>query len=118
KTLNFEYTDLPLGGINSAPITLQAGKAAGLAFVAAGGAVAGATNASPIVITTAQPHKLKTGASVTIAGVEGNLAANKTYIVTVTGDNTFSLNGSTGNGVYKAGTGSWALSQVVGQIVN
>src|SRR5262249_44887209 len=32
-TLNFIYADLPLGGVNSSPITLTAGKAAGLAFV-------------------------------------------------------------------------------------
>ena len=39
KILDFIYADLPLGGISSSPITLQAGKAAGLAFVAAGGAI-------------------------------------------------------------------------------
>jgi hypothetical protein len=70
-----------------------------------GGAITGATNASPIVITSAN-HKLSTGTRVTIAGVGGNTAANGDFQVTAIDANTFSLNGSTGNGAYTSG-GTW-----------
>lgn len=65
--------------------------------------VNGATNASPIQITTSTNHSLVTGQSVAIHSVGGNTAANGTFIVTVTGANTFTLNGSTGNGSYTSG---------------
>src|SRR5438552_4692208 len=38
--------------------------------------VIGATNASPIVITTDQPHGIANGGLVNVRGVRGNLAAN------------------------------------------
>ncbi|MDD5466037.1 MAG: Ser-Thr-rich GPI-anchored membrane family protein, partial [Candidatus Omnitrophica bacterium] len=63
-----------------------------------------ATNASPIVITTATNHGYSTGDLVNIQGVPGNLAANGNWIITVTGATTFSLNGSSGSGIYSAGT--------------
>lgn len=69
------------------------------------GTITGATNASPIVITSAG-HGLATGARVTISGVTGNTAANGNFSVTVIDVNTFSLDGSTGNGAYVSG-GSW-----------
>lgn len=69
------------------------------------GNITGATNASPIVITSSS-HGLSTGAVVTVAGVGVNTAANGTFVVTKIDSNTFSLNGSTGNGVYTSG-GSW-----------
>lgn len=65
--------------------------------------VNGATNASPIVITSSSAHGYSTGQKVTITGVAGNTAANGTWIITVTGVFTFSLNGSTGNGTYTTG---------------
>lgn len=65
-------------------------------------AVTGATNASPIVITTAA-HGLATGDVVTIASVGGNTAANGTFRVTVVSSTTFQLDGSTGNGSYTSG---------------
>lgn len=65
--------------------------------------VSGATNASPIVITTTTNHGLTTGDKVTITGVTGNTAANGTFTITVTGAATFSLDGSTGNGAYTSG---------------
>jgi hypothetical protein len=65
--------------------------------------ITGASNASPIVITTAQPSGLQTGAVVTISGVLGNTAANGTFIITVVGLTSFSLNGSTGNGAWTSG---------------
>ncbi len=78
------------------------------------GTVTGATNASPIVITS-NTHGLQTGNVVTIKNVVGNTAANGTFTITRTGANTFSLDGSTGNGAYTSGgawhvTGLYALS--------
>ena len=67
------------------------------------GTIASATNASPIVITTTQPHGLSTGRTVSIAGVGGNAAANGTFTVTAIDATRFSLNGSTGNGAYTSG---------------
>lgn len=66
------------------------------------GVVTGATNATPIVITSVG-HGLTTGQRVTVASVGGNTAANGTWTITVTGANTFSLDTSVGNGVYTAG---------------
>lgn len=67
--------------------------------------IVGATNAAPIAITTAIPHNLTTGQSLTVTGVRGNLAANITTTATVTGATTFTLDGSNGigAGVYTAG---------------
>jgi len=74
------------------------------------GSITGATNATPIVITSTN-HKLSTGNRVTITGVQGNTAANGTFNVTVLTANTFSLDSSVGNGSYTSG-GSWNLSGV------
>lgn len=65
--------------------------------------VTGATNASPIVVTTSLSHYLWTGASVTISGAVGNTATNGTFTITKLSDTTFSLNGSTGNGTWTSG---------------
>lgn len=65
-------------------------------------AVTGATNASPIVITSTA-HGLVTGDRVTIASVGGNTAANGNWTITKNDANTFSLDGSTGNGAYTSG---------------
>lgn len=62
-----------------------------------------ATSTSPIAITTATPHLRTTGDVVSVSGAEGNTAANGIWTVTVTGDNTLTLNGSTGNGLYTGG---------------
>lgn len=66
------------------------------------GNITGATNASPIVITSAG-HGLSTGQRVTIASVGGNTAANGTFVITKLTADTFSLGGSTGNGAYTSG---------------
>jgi len=63
-------------------------------------AITNATNASPIVITTAGAHGLTTGDNVSIDLIEGNEAGNGTFFVTVTGATTFELNGSSGSGTY------------------
>lgn len=65
--------------------------------------VSGATNASPIVVTTSAAHLLSTGQTVVVASVGGNTAANGTFTITVLTSTTFSLDGSTGNGAYTSG---------------
>ena len=66
-------------------------------------AVTGASNTTPIVITTATNY-LQTGDLVDIAGVTGNTAANGTdWSVTVLGPTTFQLDGSVGNGAWAGG---------------
>ena len=70
-------------------------------------AITDATNAAPIVVTTAAAHGLTTGDNLTIANVEGNTAANGTWFVTVTAATTFELDGGEGNATYTAATGDW-----------
>lgn len=77
-----------------------------------GGLITNATNATPIVVTSAG-HKLTTGTQVTISGVLGNTAANGDWQVTVIDPNNFSLNGSVGNGVYTQG-GIWNVTGLYG----
>jgi hypothetical protein len=70
--------------------------------------VTGATNPvapAPIVITSAG-HGFVTGDVVAIYGVQGNTAANGSWVIRVLGPNTFSLVGSHGNAAYVAVTGS------------
>lgn len=74
-------------------------------------AITGATNASPIVITSAA-HGFTTGDRVTISGVLGNTAANGTWTVTVVDGSHFSLDGQSGNGAYTSG-GNAKLAQPV-----
>ena len=69
------------------------------------GTITGASDASPIVITSAN-NGLVTGDSVTIGGVLGNKAANGTFTITTLNQNQFELNGTTGNGTYTSG-GTW-----------
>lgn len=66
-------------------------------------AMTAATNATPIAITTASAHGLATGNYVTISGVLGNTNANGTFVITVTGASTFTLNGASGSGTYTGG---------------
>ncbi|MDD4904955.1 MAG: G8 domain-containing protein [Methylobacter tundripaludum] len=69
--------------------------------------ITGASNASPIVITSANAPP--TGTEVVITGVGGNTNANGTWTVKNTGANTFSLKNSTGNGAYTSGSGVWSI---------
>lgn len=62
-------------------------------------AIASSTNASPIQVTTAAPHGYATGDKIAITGHAVNTNANGYWTVTVTGATTFTLDGSTGNGV-------------------
>jgi hypothetical protein len=79
---------------------------------AVGGGISGATNATPIVITTTSAHGLADGQIVQVASVGGNTAANGTFYAKVTGfsSTTFGLytdkaltNGVAGNGAYTSG---------------
>ena len=84
-------------------------------FVQSGGgtlkqtaAITAASNASPIVVTSAL-HGLTVGSNVTITGVVGNTAANSTFTVSAVTANTFDLSGSTGNGNWTSG-GEWHMT--------
>jgi hypothetical protein len=72
-------------------------------FPPVGGTIIGASNAKPIIITTAAPHGLATGDEVTITGVLGNTAANGAWTITALTPKTFRLIGATGNGVWTPG---------------
>lgn len=70
--------------------------------------ITGASNATPIVITTSTNHGLVTGNKVYIASVTGNTNANNTganpnWTITKLTDTTFSLDNSSGNAVYVSG---------------
>lgn len=65
--------------------------------------VTGASNATPIVITTSTAHEFQTGQRIQVSGVGGNTAANGTRFITVLNSTQFSLNGSSGNGNYTSG---------------
>jgi len=69
------------------------------------GTITAATNASPIVITSAA-HGLPTGAYVKISGVGGNTSANNTWQITAVDANHFSLDNSHGTDDYNGG-GTW-----------
>jgi hypothetical protein len=66
-------------------------------FGTAVGEITGATNSSPIVITSAS-HGLITGDTVEITGQSGNTAANGVWRVTVLSTGLFELDSSSGNG--------------------
>src|SRR5574343_166279 len=65
--------------------------------------ISGATNATPIVITTGSAHGLSDGDLIVITGVTGNTAANGAWIVTSASGSTATLVGSAGNGAYVSG---------------
>lgn len=69
-------------------------------------AITGATNATPIVITS-NGHGLSNNDLVGILNVGGNTAANGIWSVANVAANTFELEGSTGSGAYTAATGTW-----------
>lgn len=79
--------------------------------LAGSGAVTGATNASPIVVTQAA-HGFANGDIVRVSGVLGNVAANGVWKIAAVTTNTYELTGSTGSGAYTSGgTGSRAAVQ-------
>jgi len=64
--------------------------------------ITAATNATPIVITS-NAHNLQTGDRVEVAGCVGNTAANGIFTVSSVTTNTFTLDGSAGNGTWTSG---------------
>lgn len=72
------------------------------------GVITGATNASPIVVTS-NGHGLSLNTRVTVASVGGTTAANGDWQISAVTSNTFTLSGSTGNGAYTSG-GTWSLT--------
>lgn len=82
------------------------GVANGMSLPKLSGAISNASNETPIKITSIA-HGL-TNETVIISDVGGNTNANGTYAVTRIDDNTFSLNGISGNAAYTTG-GTWVL---------
>jgi hypothetical protein len=70
-----------------------------------------ATNATPIVVTTAAAHGLADGDAVRIAGVLGNTAANGDFLVANGSVSTFEL--TTLGGVNVAGTGAYTSGGII-----
>ena len=94
----------PSGKINLLVVLLhEMGHGLGFSSFISSPSIIGATNASPIVITTSSSHGLTTGEQVTIQNVAGNTAANGVWIVTNLTANTFQLVSSSGNGAYTGG---------------
>jgi hypothetical protein len=62
-------------------------------------AIVGIANATPIAITTAAPHGLSTGDDIFISRADVRVAAGR-WLVTVTGPNSFTLNGSRADELY------------------
>ncbi len=80
--------------------------------------VAGATNATPIVVATAAPHGITLPTEhVVIAGVAGNTAANGTWIATPVDTTHFSLStmGPDGTVTPVAGSGAYTSGGTVSQ---
>jgi len=90
------------------PNGLMAGGTGSLSYKDTNNNISGATNASPVVITS-NGHGLTTGTTVTISGILGNTNANGTWVITAINSNTFSLNGSSGNASYTSG-GQWHVT--------
>ncbi len=79
------------------------------------GTIRAATNAGPIVITSPN-HGLTAGQRIRVNNVNGNTAANGLQKVTIIDADTFSLDGTTGNGAYNttSGFGSWTANVITG----
>lgn len=73
--------------------------------LASSSAITAATNATPVVYTTAAAHGLAAGQTVRVVGAIGNAGANFTGVVSATGLTTtsFALTGSVGTGVWSSG---------------
>lgn len=64
--------------------------------------ISGATNAAPIVVTS-PAHGFEEGEKVTIEDVQGNTAANGTWVISAVRTDSFSLVNSKGSGAYSSG---------------
>lgn len=79
------------------------GDPANITFPLAARTITGATNATPIVVTTSVNHGYGDNDTVEVAGVVGNTAANGFWKITWLSATTYSLDGSVGNGAYVSG---------------
>ncbi len=79
------------------------------------GTITGASNATPIVIDCTA-HGFTTADVITVHDVGGNDAANDTWAITVIGDDSYSLDGSTGDGAYASGGYCYQETSVISQI--
>ena len=77
--------------------------------------ITNATAASPIEITVSADHNYSTGDLVAIRNVYGVLQANGTWIITVTGARTFTLNNSSGYGTYVGGASADYVVKIPGR---
>lgn len=78
--------------------------------------VSGATNATPIVVTTTANHGLVTGERVHIYGAQGNVAANGIFYASVTSNTQFAIYTGWSAGAVSgavAGTGAWTSGGTV-----
>lgn len=106
------YAIVPIDADNNAQPDLQNGLNQEIILLTGGSvrkSITGASNATPIELTVVG-HGYPTGAHVTVRNVEGNVNANGSYAIVVTGADTFTLTGTVGaigggNGAYVAGTG-------------
>lgn len=96
---------------NGAHTALTGRWVGGLTDPPAWGVVTAATNATPIVVTSAS-HGLTTADIVHIRGALGNTAANGNWTITVVNANSFSLDSSVGNGAYTASSAHWISTQI------
>jgi hypothetical protein len=85
--------------------------AAATVRAAAGDAITGATNATPVVITQVG-HGFTSGDVVRTSGIGGNRGANGVFVINVLTADTYSLLGSVGTGAYTSG-GTSARSRVL-----
>src|ERR1043166_8914288 len=91
---------MPTQAISAYGIQVRLGDGVALTAVS----ISAATNATPIVITTAA-HGIPVGdvSVVTVAGVGGNTGANGTWVAQALTTTTLRLRGSVGNGAYTSG---------------
>jgi hypothetical protein len=82
------------------------------------GSITNISNSNPCQITTATPHGLMTNQKVGISGVfEPSTLSDLTFVITVTGANTFTLNGvDTTNAPIFSGTALWWKNPVQFQL--
>lgn len=107
--LRRKLTGLTLGPSLASPWTFN--------LLTRSGYVRSTNNANPGEITTLNPHNLTTGDIVSVSGIDGATGYNnKSFTITVTGDNTFTIGeDATGFGVYSSG-GQWLSNRALGSL--
>ena len=103
QTIYHTITDAPPGILTSISWHMRTGLDYGGLPVVDDLTITGASNETPITITTSEPHGLANNQLVTIADVEGNTAANGQWQVILKTSSNFWLRDSVGNGAYTTG---------------